>query len=152
MKIAFDLDDTLVPTTTEFSVGSAPAPFPINVVFKERLRKGTIELLKGLAKDHELWIYTTSLRGEYYIKLWFYALGIKIGGVINATRHAASLAGTEDSKYSKAPRPFGIDLLIDDQPGVGMECHAQGCQALIVQPSDHHWQQTIQEGLIRAFS
>ena len=77
-KIAFDLDDTLIPTTTTFAVGSQKSPFPLNLFFKEELRIGTIDLMKELSQEYDLWIYTTSLRSELYIKLWFCFLWVEV--------------------------------------------------------------------------
>jgi len=86
-KIAFDLDDTLIPTTTTFSVGSQKAPFPLNLFFKEELRVGTIALMKELSYEYALWIYTTSLRSEFYLKVWFYSMGVKLEGIVNVQIH-----------------------------------------------------------------
>jgi len=73
-KIAFDLDDTLIPTTTTF-------------FFKEELRVGTIALMKELSYEYALWIYTTSLRSEFYLKVWFYSMGVKLEGIVNVQIH-----------------------------------------------------------------
>ena len=68
MIISFDLDDTLFVSEDKFDV-EQPLPFPFNVIYKERLRLGSIELMKYIRKrGMGLWIYTTSYRSVGYIK------------------------------------------------------------------------------------
>jgi hypothetical protein len=40
MRIAFDLDGTLIPTSNSFASGSQKLGFPVNVMFKDELRCG----------------------------------------------------------------------------------------------------------------
>ena len=49
MIISFDLDDTLFVSEDKFDV-EQPLPFPFNVIYKERLRLGSIELMKYIRK------------------------------------------------------------------------------------------------------
>lgn len=143
MRIAFDLDDTLIPTT-EFACGSTAASYPLLFFFQERLRNGSKELLKEISKKHELCIYTTSLRKPFYLKCWFRSFGVKLKTVINQDVHNKYIKKNPSfAIYSKAPKLFGIDLLIDDLPGVGIECEKQGCDYLIIDPSDELWVQKI---------
>ena len=142
-KIAFDLDDTLIPTTREFATGSSLTRFPVSVFFRERLRNGAISFLKDLSSEHELWIYTTSLRSAFYIKLWFLFSGVKIHRVINGDIHRKSVRGTEYRHLSKAPGLFGIDYLIDDSPGVAHECRWQSTCCITIHPQDISWQDMI---------
>jgi len=111
MNIAFDLDDTLIPTTVEFAGGSKSLNFPLNVVYHERLRMGAPELLKELGATSQ--------------------------------RHVADTRGTEFSGYSKAPKFYGIDILVDDQEGVAIECEKQGKRAIIIDPNDVNWVEKI---------
>jgi hypothetical protein len=143
MKVAFDLDDTLIPTTVSFSCGSRKANFPFNLFFKEHLRVGAAGLLKQIYAQHELWIYTTSLRSPLDVKLWLYGFDVKIHGVINADIHYARVNRTPFQKYSKSPKIFGIDCLIDDSRGVQMECETQGVQCILVDYDDDQWTEKV---------
>lgn len=65
MRIAFDLDDTLIAP----SFPAEAVPLPARWLCRERLRQGTKELFRTLrGNGHELWVYTTSCRKESYIK------------------------------------------------------------------------------------
>lgn len=146
-KIAFDLDDTLIPTTSSFAIGSQKSPFPLNLFFKEELRVGTVKLMQELSKEYDLWIYTTSLRSEIYLKLWFYSLGIKLDDIVNHQVHKKALKGTKYAHFSKAPKAFGISLLIDDSMGVKIECEKQGVDVLIVNEMDTEWVLRVKEAV-----
>ncbi|WPD22965.1 MAG: hypothetical protein SD837_00080 [Candidatus Electrothrix scaldis] len=147
MKIAFDLDDTLIPTRQPFSSGSRRLGFPLGLAYKEKLRTGAVELLQGLAAEHEVWIYTTSLRGTLYLKTWFSLWGIKLAGIVNKQVHDKRVVGSKFSDFSKAPALFGISVLIDDLPGVQIECEHQGSHAIIIAPSDDDWTRIVREEL-----
>lgn len=149
-KIAFDLDDTLIPTTTIFAIGSQKAPFPLNLFFKEELRVGTIALMKELSQEYEIWIYTTSFRSKFYLKAWFYSMGVKLDGIVNAQIHRESLQGGKYAHFSKAPKAFDISLLIDDSMGVKLECERQGVEVLILEPMDNDWVFKVKEGVKEA--
>jgi hypothetical protein len=106
MRIAFDLDGTLIP---------APAPAPASpmaiepqgwlarMICREPLRAGAPRLLRALGRrGHEVWIYTTSLRSEAKLRLWFSALGVRLDGVVTQATHAAASAPLPASKYPPA--------------------------------------------------
>jgi hypothetical protein len=71
--------------------------------------------------------------------MWFKFWGIKIDMVINQELHIERMAHTKYLSYSKAPKLFGIDLLVDDLPGVKIECSSQGCNALVLNSEDSDW-------------
>ncbi|WP_431686138.1 hypothetical protein [Hahella sp. NBU794] len=144
MRIAFDLDDTLIPTTGPFAAGERRLGPPAGLWFREALRTGAPALMQTLAKDHEIWIYTTSLRKPWLVKAWFRLWGVRIGEVVNQDDHREAVAANQRySRFSKAPRLFGIDLMIDDLPGVGIECERQGCRSVIVAPDDPEWVEKV---------
>lgn len=147
MRIAFDLDGTLVPACggTE-TIGFAP----LRVFFRERLRAGALPLLRRLAADgHDLWIYTTSLRSAFYVHAWFRLMGVRLGGVVNQVRHDAALADAapEFRLLSKFPPAFGIDLLVDDLPGVALEGHRHGFRVVLVGSGDADWGRAVCEAV-----
>lgn len=147
MRIAFDLDGTLIPSNQAFACGSDQLNYPFRQLFKECLRAGAKKLIRDLAKDHELYIYTTSLRSPIYIKLWLQCFGVSVCKVINQDIHAATVSGTIYEEYTKAPVLFGIDLLIDDSLGVKRECDAIGCYAMIINPNDNNWVCSVRQAI-----
>lgn len=110
MRLAFDLDDTLIPCGHHFPVEVPLWPLP----GVERLRAGAPALLRSLrAEGHTLWVYTSSMRSPWSIRWTFLAYGVWLEGVINAARHAAVLGGGPH-RHHKHPQAFGLDRLYDD--------------------------------------
>jgi hypothetical protein len=137
MKISFDIDDTLI-FYDKSKNGSQ------KLLNGESLRKGTIDLLKDLQNNHELWVYTTSLRTPWLLKLSFLLKGIKIERVINQTEHMKLCKSLNISNIpTKYPSKYGIDLHIDDSEGVVMEGEKYGFRVLRVDPEDLNWTTTI---------
>lgn len=66
MIVSFDLDDTLFVSEKDFKT-EPTLHFPMNVVYREKLRLGTVELMRYIRDQNiQLWIYTNSDRSERY--------------------------------------------------------------------------------------
>ena len=108
--------------------------------FKEKLRKGIIELCKELkALGYEICVYTTSERSIGYIKSLFSIYGIKLHSVINNKVHMEFVQGKEKKLcHQRFPR-FGIDLHIDDDISVKQNGIQFGFNVLIISKDDKEW-------------
>ena len=150
MIISFDLDDTLFVSEDKFDV-EQPLPFPFNVIYKERLRLGSIELMKYIRKrGMGLWIYTTSYRSVGYIKGLFRLYGVKIDNVINGQRHADEVqVGHSEGMPSKYPSKYRIDLHIDDDISVMQNGKIYGFNVFIISGQDNEWVDKIKKEIVR---
>ena len=75
MIISFDLDDTLFVSPDNFKT-ETELRFPWNKIYKERLRFGTISLLKELQQQFQLAIIFITHDKFGYIQLHFVRKGI----------------------------------------------------------------------------
>lgn len=143
MRISFDLDDTLVPTTERFP--TEPPPLWGRLLFpwaRQWLRVGAAGLLRELSRGgHDVWVYTTSSRSPVFVRCWFASYGVRLGGVVTAERNLRRLRGTHPdlSRLSEFPPAFGIDLHVDDSLGVVQEGDAHGFSVMRVDPLDPAW-------------
>lgn len=146
MRISFDLDDTLFVNPDKFAVENPPR-FPLNKLYKERLRSGTVDLLKRLSEfGIEVWIYTTSFRSERYIRGLFRCYKIHLDGVVNGKRHAAEVQnGKREPMPSKYPSKYKIDLHIDDDISVKQNGDIYGFRVHIIGAEDERWTDKIIE-------
>ncbi len=64
--------------------------------------------------------------------------GLNLDGIVNLERH--NLKTPPCSKY---PPAFGIDLLIDDSPGVEQEGRTHGFSVIIVSPDNPDWAEKL---------
>jgi hypothetical protein len=144
MKIAFDLDSTLIPNGDEFETEKHLKTLFSILFGGEKLRKGTREIFDFCKKQNwETWIYTTSFRSPLYIKKIFWLNDIKLNGIINQKKHSEVV--TVNS--SKFPPHFGIDWLIDDSKGVEMEGLKFGFNVIQINSDDDNWVDIIKEKL-----
>ena len=140
MRIAFDLDDTLIPSVQRFPTERPPRRLLGRLLCRIPLRLGTTRLLRTLTNQgHDLWIYTTSLRTRFLIRQLVNISGVTIGGVISGDDHAKQAA----IGCSKYPPAFGIDVLVDDLPGVVLEGQRYGFRVIQVSPKDEEWVETV---------
>lgn len=144
MKVSFDLDDTLFVSEEKFKVEPA-LRFPWNLIYKERLRAGTIELMHYIRNAGiELWIYTTSFRSEKYIRGMFRHYGVKLDQVVNGSRHALEVQkGHSEGMPSKYPSKYRIDLHIDDDISVAQNGRTYGFKVFTVGGPDDEWANKI---------
>lgn len=141
MIISFDLDDTLIPGMKQFP--TERRGIWQKLFSREKIRAGTIELIKALkAKNHRIFIYTTSYRSPAYIRRLFFSYGIFPEKIINKSVHDKTL-GKRGAAISKYPPAFNIDVHIDDSPGVAMEGDRHQFNTIIVAEEDLHWGNNI---------
>ncbi len=153
MRIAFDLDDTLIPTQQHVPREQGMVFALVGAFFRERLRQGTCQLLRQLKREgHDVWISTTSLRSPHRIRWWFRCLGVRLGGVITQTRHTQIVSAYPDSRryVSTYPPAFGIDWRVDDSIDVKEEGLQYGFSVIQVLPDDRYWVTTIRQALTSA--
>jgi hypothetical protein len=141
VRISFDIDDTLVCRDVPFAAESGRLPRFFLRRFCEPLRGGTRSLVNQLRRRGcSVWIYTTSGRTPFQIRLWLFLHGIRVDGIVNDERHRRELSGRRFSRLpSKYPPAFGIDLHVDDSEGVRMEGDDHGFRVVVVQPEDRDW-------------
>jgi hypothetical protein len=144
MRIAFDIDNTLIPLRDDFPVEPS-VPFSLlRFWFRESLREGTRRLLRELrAGGCDIWLYTTSGREPSYLRSWFFLLGVPLGGVVNYHRHEQLMRSGGCPNCSKYPPAFGIDLLVDDSDGVALEGRMHDFDVLVVELGEIDWTEKV---------
>ena len=145
MRISFDVDDTLVLHGLDAPPEGGRFPAFIRRWFGEPLRRGTCSLMRELRRRGcSVWIYTSSGRTPFDIRLWMFLHGIRIDGVVNDERHRRGLAGRRFSRLpSEYPPAFDIDLHVDDSEGVLREGREHGFRVVVVSPSDERWAERV---------
>jgi len=145
MRISFDIDDTII-----FYDKDKRARCRDRLFCGERLRDGTVALFRELQKTHELWLYTSSLRPPWKLRLQFLLKGIRIEHVVNHEEHLELLSSLQlKSSPTKLPNKYGIDLHVDDSAGVAEEGRRYGFRVLCIDPHDEHWTEKVKESLDR---
>ena len=140
MRISFDLDEVLFVDPSVIEAEEA-LRFPLNQVYKERLRKGTIALINKLQEEgFEVWVYTSSFRPEAYIKNLFRHYGIRFDDIVNAQRHLRDVQGSRAQTLpQKVPSHYRIGLHIDDEDVIIRNGRVMGCKVLKVCEYDPEW-------------
>lgn len=144
MTVSFDLDDTLFVDPEKYDT-EKELMFPLNKIFKDRLRLGTVELLSKIKENGiRLWIYTTSFRSPRYITAVFRCYGIKIDEVVNGERHYREIQnGRAEAMPSKYPSKYRIDLHIDDDISVLQNGKTYGFKVVLINDESSDWANDI---------
>ena len=116
MRVSFDLDEVLFVSPKTHKTEPA-LPFPLNRIFRERLRLGAPDLIRFLqASGYQVWIYTSSFRSERYIRRLFRLYGVRLDGIVNAERHLREVQGNRRERLpQKLPSRYRISLHVDDE-------------------------------------
>ncbi len=150
MRVSFDLDDTLFVDGAQ--VKAEPLlPFPLKLIYKERLRLGAPELMNKIrAEGIELWIYTTSYRTEKYIKNYFKHYNVKIDNVVNGDRHDHEVQKKHHYTLpSKLPNRYRIDLHIDDDVSVKQNGVVNGFNVYLLKEENENWAEDLWAFIMR---
>jgi hypothetical protein len=150
LRVAFDLDDTLIARRHAFP--AEPRGLLARLGTREPLRAGTVGLFRHLAaQGHELWIYTGSYRHPRAVWWLFRAYGLTLRGVITAHEHERVVLADFQAypPCVKYPPAFGIDVLVDDAEGIALEGLRLGFPVIRLDPADPDWTGTVRAGLER---
>jgi len=144
MIVSFDLDNTLLVSPDEFKAEDA-LYFPLNMIYKERLRFGTLSLLEEIQfLGIRIWIYTTSSYSEKYIKRLFWHYGIRIDAVVSDNRHTE-----EDTENRTEPTPprypgkYRIGLQTDDDTSELQKGRICDFKVQLIGVQDEKWHSRI---------
>jgi hypothetical protein len=144
MRLAFDLDNTLIRCGHDFPLATPQRPLLARLLSNEQLRKGIQELVADCRqRGWEVCVYTTSYRSAWRIRRLFWLHSIRLDGVVNQQRHDREVT----ARCTKHPPTFGIDLLIDDSEGVRIEGERHGFRVLVVRPDDERWTEQVRAAL-----
>lgn len=136
MRIAFDLDNTLIRCGYDFPLEQPRRRLWAKLLGGEPLREGIVTLAEYCRQHHwQVWVYTTSYRSTWYIRKLFWLHGIYLDGVVNQPRHNREAT----ANCTKHPPSFAIDLLLDDSEGVRLEAERHQFRVLVIQPHDKEW-------------
>lgn len=143
MKIAFDLDDTLIRDNEKFPLEKRS--FLQRFLFIPALRYGATELIKDIINNgHDICIYTATNRLQIWIKFIFLTYGISIHDTINIKKHKKRTRKLNIS-CTKYPPAFGIDLLFDNTEQIIRESLIFSYDAILLTPNHKRWTYFIKD-------
>ena len=144
MRVSFDLDEVLF-VSPETHKTEPELRFPLNRIYKERLRLGTPDLIKELQRlGYEVWVYTSSFRSEGYIRRLFHCYGVRFDGIVNGTRHLKEVQGNNKTTLpQKLPNRYRISLHIDDEEVICSAASQYGFRAFQLNSQDDDWKEKI---------
>lgn len=144
VRISFDLDEVLFVSPNTHKT-EPPLPFPLNKIYKERLRYGAPHLINELQnRGYEVFVYTSSYRTQKYIKNLFRCYGVKFDEIINAQRHLKEVQGNKPQILpQKLPNRYRISLHIDDETVVVSYGKAYGFDVFQLDAQDDDWEEKI---------
>ena len=144
MRISFDLDEVLFVDPNYYETEKALS-FPLNRIFPERLRKGTVWLIHKLQEEgFEVWVYTSSFRSERYIRSLFRQYGVAFDQIVNAPRHLKEVQRTRARLLpQKVPTFYHIDLHVDDEDVIHRYGREMGFKTLKVCDPDPEWARKV---------
>ena len=150
MRVSFDLDEVLFVSPKTHKT-EPPLPFPLNKLYRERLRLGTPDLLRTLqTQGYEVWIYTSSFRSERYIRNLFRFYGVRLDGIVNGYRHQQEVQrGRREILPQKLPNRYHISLHVDDETVICSCADHYGFRAYQLNAEDDTWKEKILEEAAR---
>ena len=144
MRVSFDLDEVLFVDPATHKTEKAPV-FPLDRIFRERLRLGTPEAVNRLqALGYEVWVYTSSFRSEKYIRMLFRLYKVRFDGIVNGSRHLKEVQKDNTTVLpQKLPSRYRISLHIDDETVVCSMGPQYGFRTYQLDAQDDEWKDKI---------
>ena len=84
-RVSLDLDEVVF-CTEQDAFAEKPLRFPLNRVYKERVRKGIPALLHSFQeRDYDIWVYTAEYVSMEYIRYFFKHWNVRLTGIVTGT-------------------------------------------------------------------
>ncbi|MBL8850588.1 MAG: hypothetical protein JNG89_12990, partial [Planctomycetaceae bacterium] len=148
---SFDLDDTLVLYGDGRPRESCGIPWLLRSWLRDPLRAGSRDLLQRLHdRGIEIWVYTTSWRSEFSIRVWWRLNRLPpLGGVVNQGRHEQGMRSLGLARPpTKLPGHWGIDVHFDDSDGVRQEQATHSVvRIVVISPDDENWTRRVMDAV-----
>lgn len=146
IRVSFDLDEVLFVDPADHRTEPDP-PFPAKLIYKEKLRLGTPDLIRTLQEmGYEVWVYTSSFRTERYIRSLFRWYRVSFDSIVNGQRHLREVqAGHKETLPQKLPNVYKISLHIDDEAIVATYGREYGFNVYQLNAQDDDWKEKIIE-------
>lgn len=145
MRISFDLDGTLFVSLPEQA--DLPAYNFVERGKVSLLRKESRKLIKTLVeRGWEICFYTNSLRARSSLHAWAMRVGIPLTEIINQQIHENKCAESgliPAQVAAKMPAWFGIDLHVDDSPGIAGAAEEYGFEVCLIEEADSRWAEKV---------
>ena len=144
MRVSFDLDEVLF-VSPQTHKTEPPLIFPFSLLFRERLRLGTPDVIRTLQDlGYEVWVYTSSFRSERYIRWLFRLYGIRFDGIVNGSRHLKEVQRNSKTVLpQKMPSRYRISLHIDDEEVICSLGPQYGFRTYQLDAQDDDWKEKI---------
>ena len=144
MRVSFDLDEVLF-VSPQTHKTEPPLPFPLRLIFQERLRLGTPDLIRALqSTGYAVWIYTSSFRSGRYIRWLFRLYGVRLDGIVNGERHLREVQrGRRETLPQKMPNRYRISLHVDDESVIASWGRQYGFHTYLLNAQDDDWKEKI---------
>lgn len=113
-RAALDLDEVVF-CSKGGDIAEKPLPFPMNKVFKERIRLGLPAILHYLGqKGYDVWVYTAGYYSLDYIQEYFKRYSVKVDGVVTGiTRKDKRFSAVKKKAETEIARKYKETLHID---------------------------------------
>ncbi len=146
MRVSFDLDEVLFVNEKTHKT-EPPLRFPLDRIYRERLRLGTPRLIHELQRlGYEVWVYTSSFRSDKYIRNLFRHYGIRFDGIVNGNRHMKEVQRNSSTTLpQKMPSRYRISLHVDDEEVICTAAGQFGFRAYQLNAQDDEWVEKIIE-------
>ncbi len=143
-RVSFDLDEVLFVSPKTHKT-EPPLHFPLDRIFRERLRLGTPDVIRTLQQlGYEVWIYTSSFRTEKYIRRLFRCYGVRLDGIVNGDRHLREVQRNNKTILpQKLPNRYRISLHIDDEEVICSLGPQYGFRTYQLNAQDDDWKEKI---------
>ena len=144
MRVSFDLDEVLF-VSPETHKTEPPLIFPFRLIFRERLRLGTPDVIRSLqGLGYDVWVYTSSFRSERYIRNLFRCYGVHFDGIVNGQRHLREVQrDRREILPQKMPSHYRISLHVDDESVICSNGRLYGFEVYQLDAQDDDWKEKV---------
>ena len=139
-RVALDLDEVVFCGEEDACI-EKPLPFPLNRIYRERIRKGIPALLHAFnEKDVDIWVYTSGYYSVEYIRFLFKHRAVRLTGIVTGTaRKGARAAETAREMKKMLETKYQSTIHIDNHALIRTVSGSKECEEHNLSGSPETW-------------
>ena len=147
-RVTLDLDEAVFRAADDPCLEKA-LPFPLNRIYRERLRLGIPALFHALRSlGYDIWVYTAGYYSLDYLKLYFLHYHVPVTGIVTGTaRKAAAGAGTAKELEKLVAGKYASTIHIDNEMILRTTSGSQDFDEFRLSGSSETWSREVLDAL-----
>ena len=147
-RVTLDLDEVVF-CDKDDAFAEKTMPFPLNRIYKERVRQGIPALFHFLnVSNLDIWVYSSKYHSMEYVYYYFRRLGVRLTGVVTGTGRKNGAKGNSEEIKKLMETKYASTIHIDAQSVMRTVTGSRECDEQALSGSPETWSREVIDAIV----